>query len=140
MYTHLETDFQYDFVLFGLSSDSKEYKLAWALNQSCYCHFIKVPDITLRITENSVASFSHYYCQQGIQTWRLLRNQAVPEGSETTQLLPELMQWNFLLRLDDPGNHICLKQLRHSLKITPDINSFSQISVDLLPNKDNLLF
>ncbi len=140
MYTQLDTYFQYDFILFGLSSNSKEYKLAWSLNQTCCCHFIKVPDITLKISENSVASFSHFYYRQGIQTWRLLRNQAVPEGTETVQLLPELMQWNFLLRLDDPGNHICLKQLGQNLKITPDINSFSQISVDLLPNKDNLLF
>ncbi|WKN43698.1 IPExxxVDY family protein [Tunicatimonas pelagia] len=140
MYTQLDTDFQYDFILFGLSSSSKEYKLAWALNQSCYCHFIKVPDITLNVTIDSVASFSHFCYQRGTQTWRLLRNEAFTENQEIALLLPELAQWNFLLRLDDPGNHISLRQLHQNLKITPDIKGFSQISVDLLPNKDNLLF
>ena len=140
MYTHLDTDFQYDFTLFGLGSESKEYKLAWALNQSCYCHFKKQPDITLNTDLDSEALFSHFCFQKGRQIWRLLKNLAWIEREENTFLLPELNQWEFLLLLHDPGAHICLDLLHQSLKSIPDINSFSQISVDLLPNKDNLLF
>ncbi|MEM6842004.1 MAG: IPExxxVDY family protein [Bacteroidota bacterium] len=140
MYNQLNTDFQYDFTLFGLDSKSKEYKLAWVLNQSCYCHFVKLPDITLNSNAGSEALFSHFYFQKGGQIWRLLKNQAWLEKEKSTFLLPELHQWNFLLWLHDPGAHICLDQLQQSLKTIPDINSFSQISVDLLPNKDNLLF
>ena len=140
MYTQLNTDFQYDFVLFGLSADSKEYKLAWQLNKICDCRFRKVRDISLNIDKGLIASFSHFYYTHGAQTWRLLKNYDCSDTYGKVLLMPELNQWNFLLWLDDPGDHVSVEELKRKIETIAEIKSFSQISVDLLPNKDNLLF
>ena len=140
MRTSLDISFQYDFVLFGISYPAKEYKLAWWINQTCICQFKKAQDITLHREGNAEVSFSHYYYQRGSQVWRLMENCSEEGGTPVKYLMPELPEWNFLLWLDDPGEHISLTGLEQKLKTIPDIKSFSQISVDLLANKDNLLF
>jgi hypothetical protein len=140
VHTPLEISFQYDFVLFGINSPVKEYKLAWLLNQNCVCHFKKSQDIILPDDAYASVSFTHYYYQHASQVWRLLDNRAHNVPCSNTYLMPELSEWNFLLWLHDPGEHISLTQLAQNLKTISDIESFSQISVDLLANKDNLLF
>nr|WKN34726.1 IPExxxVDY family protein [Tunicatimonas sp. TK19036] len=140
MRTSLDISFQYDFVLFGINSPVKEYKLAWLLNQTCICHFKKDQDITLNKDGAATVSFTHYRYQRASQVWRLLENRPSESGLPDIYLMPELSEWNFLLWLHDPGEHISLSQLQQNLKTIPDIESFSQISVDLLANKDNLLF
>lgn len=140
VHSHLEASFQYDFLLFGICSSAKEYKLAWAINQRCICHFKKAQDITLTECVTEELLFSHYCYQRGSQTWRLLENKTYIEKRGDAFLVPELSQWNFLLWLHDPGEHISLNWLEQNLKTIPDIKSFSQISVDLLANKENLLF
>ncbi|MEM9672770.1 MAG: IPExxxVDY family protein [Cyclobacteriaceae bacterium] len=142
MHTQLETDFQYDFLLFGISSSAKEYKLAWALNRGCICHFKKVSDITLsqKQHEKEEVPFAQFYYQRGSQIWRLIENRTYSPQFSGQRLIPELPNWNYLLWLRDPGEHVSLDTLKQNLKTIPDIKSFSQISVDLLANKDNLLF
>jgi hypothetical protein len=138
--THLETDFRYDFLLFGIYSPAREYKLAWAINQGCVCHFKKASDVILSQDDREIVPFAHFRYQRGSQIWRLIENQTYSPQFSGQLLIPELPDWNYLLWLHDPGEHIFLDTLKQNLKTIPDIKSFSQISVDLLANKDNLLF
>lgn len=140
VHTHLETDFRYDFLLFGIYSPAKEYKLAWAMNRSCVCHFKKVADVTLQQGDQQTIPFAHFRYQRGSQIWRLIENQTYSAQFSGQLLVPELSDWNYLLWLSDPGEHVSLDTLKQNLKTIPDIKSFSQISVDLLADKDNLLF
>jgi len=140
VYTQLETDFRYDFLLFGIYSPAKEYKLAWAINRGCVCHFIKVPDIILSQDDKDAIPFAHFRYQRGSQVWRLIENRTYSQQFSGQLLIPELPDWNYLLWLCDPGEHVSLETLKQNLKTISDIKSFSQISVDLLENKDNLLF
>ena len=113
--------------------------MAWAINRGCICRFRKVPDVTLSHDKDAIP-FAHFYYQRGSQIWRLIKNQTYSPQFSGELLIPELRNWHYLLWLHDPGEHVLLNTLKQNLKTIPDIKSFSQISVDLLANKDNLLF
>ncbi|NBW37232.1 MAG: IPExxxVDY family protein [Cytophagia bacterium] len=87
--TKLVVDYDFDFVLLGLASSFKGYKLAWELNNSLGLHLVKKEDILMGFKGNIERSFSCHVHQTNTRFIRLIRNKPQETDGGKYFLAPE---------------------------------------------------
>ena len=56
----LDVEYECDFALFGLVSSTRDYTLAWNLNQALRLRLIKQPELLLNLLSHGRLVFNHY--------------------------------------------------------------------------------
>jgi hypothetical protein len=130
-----------DYLLFGIISDVKEYKLAWQINKFLDIRLEMKDDFSIDFKNKSIVIVYYEYLEE-YQSYRLIKNQAVEtKGAKNAFLIPEMKNYPYLLlinseKLDEIDTTSILSQLSSS----PDVQYVNKIELDNIESVDNLIF
>lgn len=133
----LEVAYDYDFLLIGLVSHSKDYRLCYELNKKFDYSFQKGNDLEIYVNkrrETSVFSFYEYENEDG-DCFYLITN----KGSRT-YLIPEQKQLDYFLMIKQLSDYIDEKKLIADLKTIPLLLGAYVINPKGLKSRENLIF
>ncbi len=137
----LDGGYAVDFELFGLVCNIKEYKLAWHLNQSLNISLKKKDDIKIEYADNTSILISNYIHETEFVLIELLQNKLVSSGNLKTKLLmPELKQFDFLLKIRDQTDELNSENVSAIFRDIPIIEYAMRLKFDSLKSKENLLY
>lgn len=133
----LEVAYDYDFMLIGLVSHSKDYRICYELNKKFDLSFMKSNNLEILVNkrkETSVYSFYEYENEDG-DGFYLISN----KGSRTF-LIPEQKQLDYFLIIKQLSDLIDEKELIKELKTIPLFLGAYSIDPKGLKSKENLIF
>ncbi len=153
----LVDDFSEDtYSLLAMHCTIEDYRVAYLLNQYLLISLKrKLQDLDFKY---AASSYSIYEWEDKAQqtTWNLISNVCKKEedslistGSlfnsqskitRTHNLMPELKQVNYLLKINNGGGFINEKVIIHKIQEIPQIAAVYSIEVSQLKTKDNLIF
>lgn len=134
-------EYEYDFDLFGLISPSKDYKLAWLINQQLGIHLVKEDDIRISFLNDEELVISNYLFETEHAQLRLLRNRSEdPKDDRMNYLVPEMNRFDYLIikrgEIGDYDDKTWLKKIQH-LK---EIQYVARMDLEKLKSRENLIF
>ncbi|MGI8893529.1 MAG: IPExxxVDY family protein [Bacteroidia bacterium] len=133
----LEVAYDYDFLLIGLVSHTKDYRLCYELNKKFDFDLQKRDNLEILINkrkETSVYSFYEYQNEDG-DGFYLIGN----KGSRSF-LIPEQKQLDYFLVIKQLSDLIDEKNLIKDLKTIPLLLGAFSIDPKGLKSKENLIF
>ena len=137
----LEAVYSYDFDLIGLVSATKEYKLAWYLNQKSDLHLVKAEDIKIEFKNNSQILISNFVFESEFINVLLLSNKLLSSNSTINKfLVAELKQFDYLIQIKSELDDSLKQALLDIVRALPVVTYASIIDIEKLKNKENLLF
>ena len=137
----LDDGYAIDFELFGLVCNKKEYKLAWYLNHALDISLIKQADIKIEYADNTSILISNYVYETDFISIELLQNKLVGSGNLKSKLLmPELKQFDFLLKFRDQTEELTSENVNGIIKNIPVIEYAMRLKFDSLKSKENLIY
>ncbi len=130
-----------EFELIGIVSSLKEYKLAWIINKLLKIKLIKEPDIIFAFINEAKICISNYVYKLEYGNFRFLRNRASDYiNTKIPFLLPELKQYDYLIKLEKISHAYTAEQVINILKTVNQILFIQILSVNELKSKENLIF
>jgi hypothetical protein len=132
-------DYEFDFTLFALLTDLREYKLAWHINQALHIRLVKEEDLRFNFLNSQNLIISNYKFATEHTTFRLLKNKSVQDGSNIF-LIPELSQFDFLIMLQGVGDFFEGIDVEKALKEIPLVQYLSNVNINQLKSRENLIF
>ena len=136
----LVTSITFDFDLLGIVSRVPEYKLAWHLNQTGFFDLEKRGDVVIKFKDKTSLVISNFVCESDFHSYTLLRNKLVKGNTKSQLLLPELHQFDFLLKLSSQVVDFAIDPLISAIKDIPAIDYLVKLDVDKIKQKENLLY
>lgn len=137
----LTVNFEYDFLLFGIVSPAKDYKLAWLINQALPIHLVKAEDLTLEINKDRSIVIANFIFKAAHCTFRLLKNRAYVTADKHSEfILPDLQYVNYLLMIDDHTDAIGAGTIEEKLNGIQEIEQVQLFDANTLLFKENLIF
>ncbi len=134
----LDIDVEYD--LFGIITSEKESKLAWAIETKLGLELNKNEEIVIDFLKGNQITISNFSTNADFGDIYLFKNKAVDYKGKNSFLVPELKQFEYLLKLDgaymDRSDEI-FEELSKGLL---SIHYITRVDVNQLKSKDNLLF
>lgn len=131
----LDVEYDFDFILFGISCHEKDYRLCWALNLELGVNLYRdEEDICIYHSEmESSHPVFFYHNEEDNAFYSLLKNR-----SNNGFVIPELPQIDYFFKVEDfmEDESEILKSLRQ-LKW---VNAAYKIGVHELKSKENLIF
>ena len=134
----LEVEYEYDFILVGISSHEKSHRVAWGLNSSLEIDLAKTEPYRLSLKKGEPDSdFIQYIWEHPDfeATYTLLSN----KGTHGL-LVPEQHQADYFLMAQGPFTAQDEQQMISSLRGVPFILMAYRIDPQVLKSKQNLIF
>lgn len=139
--SRLDIAYEFDFILFGLITLAKEYKLAWLLNNHLGIHLIKQKDIQYDLIGSNPLIVSNYLYETENTQFRLVKNKSDSKNAgRMIHLLPELHKFDFFIMKkgtldgkEDSGFLFRLRQIE-------EIQYATQFDIQKLKSRENLIF
>lgn len=130
----LEED--YDFMLLGICSHVKNYKLCWAINNTFDFKLTKEElDLeVVRSNQNLAFPYYSYRSEENHSTYSLVSNRC-----ENGMLIPEQKQTDFFLIVQNSFDDDATDMLSKLRKLDCVLTAFN-VDVNGLKSKENLLF
>lgn len=137
----LIVSYEYEFELFGITTPVKEYKLAWAINNSLGIRLIKAEDLLITFKDDKNIIISNFIFETEHSIFRLFKNKSL-DKSATTQgyLLPELRNFDFVVLINGFEDTYTIDEFAQTLRNLKEIEYLQKIAVNDLKSKDNLIF
>lgn len=137
----LEVEFNYDFVLLGIISALKEYKLAWLINNRLEIQLDKSKDIEIDFLKSQNLVISNYLFETEHSSFRLLKNKSADQF-ELNQafLIPELKRFDYLALVQGFEDTLSTEDLKRELTSIPNVQYVQHFDVEELKSKENLVF
>ena len=126
---------EYPFVVYGITSSSKDYRLCWYLNKELGISFSRKDPITIINKKKETVNHELFVFEdENVQIkYRLIENKKGP-----STFLPEAGKADYLLVLDESPVVLSGEIANRVRKIRPVLLVF-EIKIDQLKNKENLL-
>lgn len=131
----LDVEFDYDFQLIGICSQSKDYKMAWELNRALSIGLERDPNNFQIILgkSNSEHPIFRFQCEQSHVEYELIANKGtsgflIPEKKQVPYFL--LVYANILMPVGTIVN---------SIKNQTDVSLCFEVDIESLMNKENLI-
>lgn len=137
----LIVEYDYGFEACSFTSSVKPHKLAWNINQALKINMTKADDLLFEfIKEKSKLYFINYKFETEYSYFRLIKNKAC-EYYNTLKpyLIPELKDYDYLV-LCSNANATSENCWKKSLRSVPEIEFISEIDIENLKSKENLIF
>ena len=134
----LEVEYEYDFILVGISSHEKSHRVAWGLNSTLGIDLAKTEPYTLALKKGDpVSEFAHYTWDHPDfeATYTLLSN----KGTHGL-LVPEQHQADYFLVAQGPFTQEDEREMISSLREVAFILMAYRIDPQVLKSKQNLIF
>lgn len=157
----LEIQYDYDFVLIGISSHEKDYRMCWALNNKFNLELIKVNSLEIKgkkqdtpsffslFTYDHPDSFMEYTVVANLsesktgttQEYTLFGSKTKPHSySENEFLIPEHKQMNYFFVIKGEVEEPAVQQMIKQIKEIDMVLTAIPIDVTQLRSKHNLIF
>lgn len=150
-------DFNDDtYSLLAIHCTIEDYRVAYLLNQQLQINLQRKPqDLDFQYTASSFSIYEWEDTNHRV-IWNLVSNVCKKEeeglvstGSlfdtprkvlRTHNLIPEYKKVNYLLKIDNDGNHVNEKAIIHKIQEISQIAAVYSIDISQLKSKDNLIF
>ena len=137
----LVIEYEYNFDLYGIISISRDYKLAWLINQALGIHLVKEKDIKINFLNNEELVISNYLYNTEHTQFRLLKNKSEASKSDSLRyLIPELNRFDYLIMKKDNLGEANDADWFSQIQQIKEIQYITAISVKKLKSRENLLF
>ena len=137
----LQAEFDFNFLLLGMITASREYKLAWELNALLEIELNKASDIHLEFIKGPSLIISNYLFETEHSCIRLLKNRSVDElETNAAFLIPELKRFDFLIMVRGFQDTFSDSELKAKLGSVSGVQYVQQFELEKLKSKENLIF
>jgi hypothetical protein len=134
--TRLVIEYDYDFVLLGITSSVKFYKLAWSVNKALGINLVRIPDYELPLKEETQAFGCYVYGEEEPVCW-LFKNRSLE--NEKHYLAPEYAHFDYLLKFPLESQSFAQKEILQDLREVKCIEYIGAIEIDTMKSRDNFL-
>jgi hypothetical protein len=136
----LDIDYAYDFEVFGVVSSSKEYKLAWALNNCLNIRLVKQSDLCLDFIQKGRLVISNYLHLTEGSTFRLFRNKSLDLSTlKKPFLVPDIKEYDYVVQVSGLLSDY-RQDILQRLHLVPLIQYVQHFDPNHLKFKENLIF
>jgi len=130
-----------DYLLVGIVTACKDYKLAWLLNKELKINLVKQKPIELEFQDEQIYWLHHFIFHTTNGYLRLLPNKCEKSSSELfAYLLPEYRKFDFFLQIADTGLSFDVKSMISNLKTLDFIQYLIEIEPVKQRVKETLMF
>lgn len=134
----LEIEYDYDFVLIGISSHEKDYRICWALNNKLDLELIKTDALEIKDKKQEEASsFSLFICERPDEFMEYL---IIANRSEKGLLIPEQKQMDYFFVIKGEIEEEKIQEMINKIKEINFVLTAVRIDPSLLKSKQNLIF
>lgn len=137
----LDIEYEFDFVLFGLISSAKGFKLTWTINQALNINLVKrLAELEFQLKDDRSYRIDSYEFDTQTAKYLLFKNKLTDQnGNDAGPLLHELAKIDYFLRLDGETYPNTPDKVLKELKKISIVEYCMQINIDKLKSKENLL-
>lgn len=132
----LDIEFDFDFLLFGIVSSEKPYRLAWQFNRLNPYQFERKDDYPIglngKTSEFPLYAFTH---EENHTSYFLLANR-----DEGTLLIPELRNFDYLMLVKGALGFFDEHKLKQDVKAIPTVQLIYPVNLDEVKSKQNLMY
>ncbi|MEQ8239722.1 MAG: IPExxxVDY family protein [Cyclobacteriaceae bacterium] len=139
-HTKLKSDYHFDFDLLGLVAPMREYKVGWLLNTMDEFDLSKEDDIKIELANDFILRISNLREETDFRKVYLLKNRLDTGFSFNQYLLPELKEFDFLLKVKHEVRDNWVDDLLLKMKDIELLRFVTKIELEKIKNKENLLF
>lgn len=135
----LDIEFDYDFLLIGISCHEKDYRLCWAINKQLGIELSKEPDLEIKgkkQVETTGHSLFMFVDEEHYIEYFVITNRSAQGG----MLVPEHKQADFLLKVTGAVTPEQKDHILAGLKKLPMVLTSFSINPNVLKSKQNLVF
>ena len=137
----LVVSYEYDFELLGITSSVKEYKLAWAINNSFNFKLKKNEDLVIDFNGGKKIIISNYIFKTQHSSFRLFKNKSFDSASDSPNyLIPELKNFDFVISINGFEDTYLVEEFIQKLRAIAEVMYVQKIDIMGLKSKDNLIF
>jgi len=152
----LEIEYDFDFVLIGISSHEKDYRLCWRLNNELKLGLAKKNSLEIKNKKQKTPSFfSFYWCEEKkiFTEYALIANMSEVKRSDTQLnslfndfendsdfLIPEQKQFNYFFIIKGELEQEEIDTVVKQIKSIENVQTAIRIDVKSLRSKENLIF
>lgn len=137
----LIVDYDYDFSLFGIISLSKDYHLAWLINNNMGMHLKKEEDIVISFINDENLVISNYIYETEHAQLRMLKNKSEERKSDKmTFLIPELNKFDYLIMKNGSIGNLSDQEFVREFQKIDEVQYIAPLDIDKLKSKENLIF
>ena len=133
----LEIEYDYDFVLIGISSHEKDYRICWAINNKLGLDLVKTEPLEIKDKkQDELSHFSLFIFEQPDEFKEYF---VIANRSEKGLLIPEQKQvdYFFIIRGEDDDD-VIIEKIKQIKEINLVQTAF-RIDVNGLKSKQNLI-
>jgi len=131
-------EYDFDFVLIGVSFHGEDYKLCWAVNNSFGYNLIKTEDYELPVKNKkakSLHSFYEYEDEENYISFYTIANQGT-----NTYLIPEQKNTDYFILIKGPFSKKETGAFISKIRGINNVIMAFEIDVNELKSKNNLVF
>jgi hypothetical protein len=153
----LEIEFDYDFVLIGISSHEKDYRLCWTVNNALNLQLTKQESLEIKGRKQTTPSFFSFFLfekQDEFIDYAIIANLSESKTVEQTTntlfdalddsdneyLIPEQKQMNYFFLIRGEIENEEVNEIIQQIKEIENVQTAVRIDVKSLRSKQNLIF
>ncbi|WP_306641508.1 IPExxxVDY family protein [Sanyastnella coralliicola] len=131
----LDFEFDYSFLLFGISCHDSSHRLCWYLNKELDLKLSMEGEheVPQRSGKSRHVLYQHV-AEDELQVWSLIANH-----STDGPLIPELKQFDYLLKIEE-GDHLNETDISNQIRSLSPVIACFPLDAAGLKHKDNLIF
>lgn len=134
--SRLDFDYDYDFLLFGISSHAKDYRLCWSLNRLLEIELTREEDIVLD-EQPDPRPFSFYAYENEDAHLKYI---VVANRGEIGRLIAEQKQADYFLVIEGYYNQLNRSLLLEKVRSSDFVLTAFELDPNELKSRQNLLF
>lgn len=127
------------FELLGIISPYKDYKIAWAINQSLGIRLAKKEDLSLEFNNGEHLVISCFFQKNNYGFLQLLKNRSIHQEGTSLYLLPELKIMDYFLMIQDDTCEIDINEYIGTLSKSSLVQNVVKLDIAKIKSKENLL-
>jgi hypothetical protein len=133
----LEIEYDYDFVLIGISSHEKDYRICWALNNKLGLNLVKTEPLEIKDKKQDDLSHFSLFCFE--QPDDFMEYFIIANRSEKGLLIPEQKQIDyFFIVRGEIGDEAVMEMIKQ-IKDSNLVQTAFRVDVNSLKSKQNLI-
>ena len=134
----LEIEYDFDFILIGISSHEKDYRICWALNNKLELELIKSVSLEIKDKkQEDVSSFSLFICERPDEFVEYL---VIANRSEKGLLIPEQKHIDYFFVIKGEFEDDEIETIISKIKEINFVLTALRIDPSILKSKQNLIF
>lgn len=134
-------EYEYDFILYGIISLSKDYRLAWLINKHMGLHLRKEEDIKMSFLNDENLVISNYLHETEHAQLRILKNKSEERKSnKMSYLIPELNKFDYLIMKNGRIGDLSDQEFFREIQKIKEVQYIVELDIEKLKSKENLIF